>query len=180
LLPGGGGTKEFAVRLSDSFFVGDVQMPSLIKQFKTLAMGEVATSADQAFEKGYLLHSKDKRVLNVKRNISEAKREVLHRADNYLQPRPRKDITVLGRGGLATLYTAANEIFKGHFASEHDIKIAKKIAWVLCGGDLTGTPRVDENYLIEIEREAFLSLCGEQKTMERIQHMLEKGKPLRN
>lgn len=180
LIPGGGGTKEFAVRLSDSFFEGDVQMPSLIKQFKTIAMAEVATSADEAFEKGYLLKSKDRRELNVKRNIGEAKKEVLRLADTYVQPRPKKNISVLGRGGLATLYTAINEIFKGKYASEHDVKIAKKIAWVLCGGDLTGTQQVDERYLIDLEREAFLSLCGEPKTMERIQHMLEKGKPLRN
>lgn len=180
LLPGGGGTKEFAVRISDSFFEGDVKIPTLVKHFKTIAMGEVATSADEAFEKGYLLKTKDRRELNVRRNISEAKKEVLRMAETYVQPRLRKDITVLGRGGLGTLYTATNEIFKGKFASEHDVKIAHKIAWVLCGGDLTGEQKVDENYLIEIEREAFLSLCGEPKTMERIQYMLENRKPLRN
>ncbi|TVR89995.1 MAG: 3-hydroxyacyl-CoA dehydrogenase/enoyl-CoA hydratase family protein [Saprospirales bacterium] len=180
LIPGGGGTKEFALRISDSFHEGDVQMPTLIKNFKTLAMGEVATSADEAFEKGYLLRNKDRRELNVKRNISEAKKEVLRLAETYVQPRLRKDIEVLGRAGLATLYTATNEIYKGRFASEHDLKIAHKIAWVLCGGDLTGSQKVDENYLIDLEREAFLSLCGEQKTMERIQYMLENRKPLRN
>jgi len=180
LIPGGGGTKEFAVRISDSFFDGDVQMPSLIKHFKTIAMGEVATSSEEAFEKGYLLPTKDRTEVNLKRNISEAKKEVLRLADRYIQPRPRNDISVLGRGGLATLYTATNEIFKGRYASEHDVKIAHKIAWVLCGGDLTGTQQVSENYLIELEREAFLSLCGEQKTMERIQYMLENRKPLRN
>ncbi|TVQ45858.1 MAG: 3-hydroxyacyl-CoA dehydrogenase/enoyl-CoA hydratase family protein [Saprospirales bacterium] len=180
LIPGGGGTKEFAVRLSDSFYDGDVQTPNLIKQFKTIAMGEVATSSEEAFEKGYLLPAKDRTEINLKRNISEAKKEVLRLADRYIQPRPRNDISVLGRGGLATLYTATNEIFKGRYASEHDVKIAHKIAWVLCGGDLTGTQQVSENYLIELEREAFLSLCGEQKTMERIQYMLENRKPLRN
>lgn len=180
LLPGGGGTKEFAVRISDSFFEGDVKVPTLVKYFKTIAMGEVATSADEAFEKGYLLKTKDRRELNVRRNISEAKKEVLRLAETYVQPRLRKDITVLGRGGLGTLYTATNEIFKGRYASEHDVKIAHKIAWVLCGGDLTGEQLVDENYLIDIEREAFLSLCGEPKTMERIQYMLENRKPLRN
>jgi len=87
---------------------------------------------------------------------------------------------VLGRTGLGALYAAAHSLKLGAYASEHDIKIAKKIAWVMCGGDLSSSQMVSEKYLLDIEREAFLSLCGEQKTLERIQHMLEKGKPLRN
>jgi 3-hydroxyacyl-CoA dehydrogenase len=89
-------------------------------------------------------------------------------------------VTVLGRTGLAALYVAANELKLGHYASEHDIKIARKVAYVLCGGDLTGEQKVSEQYLLDVEREAFLSLCGEQKTLERIQHMLQTNKPLRN
>ncbi|MEZ4948322.1 MAG: hypothetical protein R2784_02860 [Saprospiraceae bacterium] len=107
-------------------------------------------------------------------------KKVLELADNYTRPIERDDILVLGRGGLASLYTAANELKLGRWASEHDIKIAQKVAWVLCGGDLTGAQKVSEQYLLDIEREAFLSLCGEQKTLERIQHMLQTGKPLRN
>ena len=118
--------------------------------------------------------------MNTKRNIAEAKAKVLELSDNYVQPIMREDVTVLGQGGLASLYVAANELKLGQYASEHDIKIAKKIAWVLCGGDLTGTHKVSEQYLLDIEREAFLSLCGEQKTLERIQHMLTTNKPLRN
>ncbi len=180
LIPGGGGTKEFALRASDSFFPGDVQIPTLIDKFKTIAMASVATSAHEAFNMGYLLKSKDEVVINTKSNIAEAKKKVLELTDAYTQPVERQDITVLGRTGLGALYAAANELKRGHYASEHDIKIAKKVAYVLCGGDLTGTQKVSEQYLLDIEREAFISLAGEQKTMERIQHMLTKNKPLRN
>ena len=179
LIPGGAGTKEFAVRLSDSFTEGDVMIPALIERFKTIAMASVATSAYEAYNLGYLTH-KDKVVVNGPYNITEAKKEVLRLAENYIMPTPREDVFVLGRQGLGALYTAAHSLYLGKYASEHDIKIAKKVAYVLCGGDLTGPQKVSEQYLLDIEREAFLSLCGEAKTLERIQHMLEKGKPLRN
>jgi len=123
---------------------------------------------------------KDSVVHNTARNISEAKKKVLELADDYVMPIQRKDITVLGRTGLGALYVAAHSLKLGNYASEHDILIAKKVAWVLCGGDLTSAQQVSEQYLLDIEREAFLSLCGEQKTLERIQYMLEFGKPLRN
>lgn len=179
LIPGGGGTKEFALRTSESFKEGDVQIPTLIESFKTIATAQVATSAYEAFRYGYLT-PKDEVCVNTSRNIGEAKKKVLELAENYTQPIPKSDILVLGRQGLASLYVAANELRLGNWASEHDIKIAHKIAWVLCGGDLTGAQKVSEQYLLDIEREAFLSLCGEQKTLERIQQMLQTGKPLRN
>jgi len=180
ILPAGGGTKEFAVRASDQFFEGDVMIPTIIDKFRTIAMAAVGTSAREAFDKGYLINGRDEVVLNVQRNISEAKAKVLELADNYTQPLIREDVTVLGQTGLAALYAAANELYRGKYASEHDIKIAKKIAYVLCGGDLTGTQKVSEQYLLDIEREAMLSLVAEPKTMERIQHMLTTNKPLRN
>ncbi len=180
LLPGGAGTKELALRASDSFFEGDVQIPTLIEKFKTIALASVATSAHEAFNMGYLLRNKDSVALNTMRNIAEAKNKVLELSGNYVQPIERQDVTVLGRSGLAALYVAANELKLGNYASEHDIKIAKKIAFVLCGGDLTGIQQVSEQYLLDLEREAFLSLCGEQKTQERIQYMLTNNKPLRN
>ncbi len=180
LIPGGAGTKEFAVRTSDAFFQGDVQIPTLIERFKTIALAQVATSAPEAFHYGYLQRHKDSVVVNKDRNIAEAKKKVLELADNYVMPTQRQDVTVLGRTGLAALYTAANELKLGNYASEHDIKIAHKIAWVLCGGDLTGAQQVSEQYLLDLEREAFLSLCGEAKTLERIQYMLQNNKPLRN
>lgn len=179
LIPGGSGTKEFALRISDSFFEGDVQMPTLIDRFKTIAMAKVGKSAHEAKEYGYLNH-KDQIITNAKRNITDAKKEVLRLSTSYMRPTERTDIRVLGRQGLASLYVAANGLKRGNYASEHDIKIAKKMAWVLCGGDLTGEQKVSEQYLIDLEREAFLSLCGEPKTQQRIQHMLETNKPLRN
>lgn len=179
LIPGGGGTKEFAVRASDAFHKDEVKIPILIDKFRNIALANVATSAHQAFQFGYL-NSKDEVVLNRDRAIAQAKHKVLDLASGYTQPIQRTDVTVLGRTGLAALYVAANELKLGHYASEHDIKIAKKVAYVLCGGDLTGEQKVSEQYLLDIEREAFLSLCGEQKTLERIQHMLQTNKPLRN
>lgn len=181
LLPGGGGTKEFAVRASDAYSrEGDVQIPTLIEKFKTIATAQVATSAHEAFNYGYLLQNKDQVVFNTARNIAEAKTKALELASDYVKPIPRKDVLVLGRTGLGALYIAAHSLKLGNYASEHDIKIAQKIAWVLCGGDLTSPQNVSEQYLLDLEREAFLSLCGEQKTLERVQYMLENGKPLRN
>ncbi len=181
LLPGGGGTKEFALRAADSFFEGDVQIPTIIEKFKTIAMASVATSAYEAFTHGYLIEGKDRVSVKTKRNIGEAKKMVLDLADaGYSQPAPRNDIHVLGRGGLGALQVAAHSLKLGNYASEHDIKIANKIAYVLCGGDLSAPQKVSEQYLLDVEREQFLSLCGEPKTLERIQYMLENNKPLRN
>lgn len=179
LLPGGGGTKEFAVRTSDAFIKDGIRMPILQKNFSTIAQATVADSALKAFDLNYL-NAKDRVIMNKSRNISEAKKRVLELAEDYIMPTERKDVTVMGRAGLGHLYVAANSLLLAGYASEHDIKIARKIAWVMCGGDLTGEQKVSEQYLLNLEREAFLSLCGEQKTLERIQYMLENNKPLRN
>lgn len=179
LLPGGGGTKEFALRTSDGFREGDVKIPGLIERFKTIALASVSTSADEAFDLGYLT-AKDQVELNVNRAITEAKQKVLSLAVNYIPPSPRNDIRVMGKSGLGALYAATSTLHLGRYASDHDVLIAKKIAWVLCGGDLSSEQEVSEQYLLDLEREAFLSLCGEQKTLERIQYMLENNKPLRN
>ncbi len=180
ILPGGGGTKEFALRASDRYFKGDVQIPTIIEQFSTIAMAKVATSATEAFTHGYLLAGRDKIALNGQRNIAQAKEMVLQLAPNYIKPIQREDIMVLGRTGLGALYAAATSLQYGGYASEHDIKIAKKIAYVLCGGDLSAPQLVSEQYLLDIEREAFMSLVSEQKSLERIQYMLTNNKPLRN
>ncbi len=180
LIPGGGGTKEFALRASDSFFDGDVMIPTLIDKFKTIATAGVATSAEEGFGLGYLLKKKDSVVYNVDRNIAEAKAKVMELAEGYVMPTPRENILVLGQQGLGALYIAAHSLKLGGYASDHDIKIAQKAAWVLCGGDLSAPQKVSEQYLLDLEREAFLSLCGEQKTLARIQYMLENNKPLRN
>jgi 3-hydroxyacyl-CoA dehydrogenase len=179
LIPGGAGTKEFAVRASDEFEGDEVRIPKLIERLKTIAMASVATSAPMAYDYGYL-NEKDHVEILGKANISKAKDKVIALSQAYVQPISRQDVLVLGRGGLGALYTAVNELQLGDYASEYDAHIARKIAYVLCGGDLTGAQRVSEQYLLDLEREAFLSLCGEAKTQARIQHMLEKNKPLRN
>jgi 3-hydroxyacyl-CoA dehydrogenase len=180
ILPGGAGTKEFALRFSDEMKEGEVMSPQLIEKFKTIATARVATSAYEAFDYGYLLLHRDEVVMHNGMQIFHAKQKVLELSQHYVQKIPRKDIKVLGKSGLATLYTAAHSLFLGHYASEHDIKIARKIAFVLCGGDLSYPQLVSEDYLLDLEREAFLSLCTEPKTLERIQYMLENNKPLRN
>jgi 3-hydroxyacyl-CoA dehydrogenase len=180
LLPGGGGTKEFALRLSDEFKEGEIQIPQLIHRFKTIATAAVATSAYEAFDLGYLDAKRDEVSINGSTHIYKAKQKVLQLAAHYVKPIMREDILVLGQPGLAALYVAAHTLQLGGYASEHDIKIAKKIAYVMCGGDLSYAQRVSEQYLLDLEREAFLSLCTEPKTLERIQYMLENNKPLRN
>ncbi len=179
LIPGGGGTKEFALRLGDGIEEGDVKIPMLLDYFKSVAMAKVGTSAYEAFDLHYL-NEKDFVVMNKEFHIGEAKKRVLDLSPNYQRPISRKDVEVLGREGLGALYVAANELKRGGWASAYDIEIAHKLAYVLCGGDLSKSQKVSEQYLLDIEREAFLSLCTQPKTMERIQHMLEKNKPLRN
>lgn len=181
LIPGGGGTKEFVVRTSDSFYSGDPQLPTLQERFTTIATAKVATSAHEAFDIGVLHHDKDEIVVNADRVISEAKRKVLElNNDGYIQKAQRSDITVLGRTALGAMYAGIEAFGVSNFASEHDQKIARKLAFVMAGGDLTQPTQVTEQYLLDLEREAFLSLLGERKTLERIQHILKTGKPLRN
>lgn len=179
LIPGGGGTKEFAVRASDAFFEGDVQIPTLVDKLKTIATAAVATSAYEAYNLGYLIKERDTVEINLSKVLSHAKAKVLQMAQNYTPPTP-KEVTVLGRGGLGTLYTALNEFYLGNYMSEYDLEIAKKVAYVLCGGDLTGQQKVSEQYLLDIEREAFMQLLGQKKTLDRIQYLLMNNKPLRN
>lgn len=179
LIPGGGGTKEFALRASDSFFEGDTQIPTLIEKLRTIATAAVATSAHEGFNLGYLLKNRDSVCLSTEQVLYQAKAKVLALAENYTAPAP-KAVTVLGRTGLATLYTAINEFYLGKYMSDYDVEISRKVAYVLCGGDLTGQQKVSEQYLLDIEREAFLQLLGNQKTLDRIQYMLINNKPLRN
>jgi len=180
LLPGGGGTKEMALRASDKYFQGDVQMPTLIEHFKAIATASVSTSASEGFTYNYLLPERDQVCVNALRNITLAKDKVLELAKDYIAPTPRTDIEVLGRGGLSTLYSAINEFRLGNYMSDYDVEIARKVAYVMCGGDLTSSQKVSEQYLLDLEREGFLSLLGNQKTLDRIQYMLMNNKPLRN
>ena len=180
LLPGGGGTKEFALRASDEFFEGDVQSPTLINYFKSIATAAVSTSAYEAYDLKYLQKERDEVCVNTVMNISLAKEKVLDLAKNYIPPASRQDINVLGRAGMGVLYSAINEFRMGEYMSDYDVEIARKIAYVMCGGDLTSPQQVSEQYLLDIEREGFMSLLGNQKTLDRIQYLLMNNKPLRN
>ena len=180
LLPGGGGTKEFAIRASDDFFEGDVQSPTLVNYFKTIATAAVSTSAYEAFDLNYLKKERDIISVNTPMNIGKAKDKVLLLSKNYIAPSVREDIEVLGRGGMSVLYSAINEFRLGDYMSDYDVEIARKIAYVICGGDLTSSQKVSEQYLLDIERENFMSLLGNQKTLDRIQYLLMNNKPLRN
>ena len=180
LLPGGGGTKEFALRASDDFFEGDVQNPTLINYFKSIATAAVSTSAYEAYDLGYLKKDRDFICVNTPMNIGMAKDKVLELSKNYIPKSSRNDIQVLGRAGVSVLYSAINEFRLGEYMSDYDVEIARKIANVICGGDLTGSQKVSEKYLLDIEREGFMSLLGNQKTLDRIQYLLMNNKPLRN
>lgn len=181
LIPAGGGTKEFALRASDAMRDGDIQVNTLRDRFLTIGQAKVATSAKDAFNLGILVPGRDQIVPNANRRIAEAKKSVIELADaGYTKPVMRRDIKVLGRSGLGMVYAGANTMFSGHYISEHDKKISEKLGYVLCGGDLSAPTEVSEQYLLDLEREAFLSLCAEKKTLERIQSILTTGKVLRN
>ena len=181
LIPGGGGTKEFAVRLSDELNEGDVELNKFRDRFLTIGQAKVGTSAHEAFDLGYLRKGKDVVVISRNRLLTEAKLNCVELAEaGYTKPAMRKDIRVLGKQALGLAYLGANSMLSGHYISEHDAKISQKLAWVLCGGDLSAPTLVSEQYLLDLEREAFLSLCGEKKTLERLQSIITGGKILRN
>ena len=181
VIPGGGGSKEMAMRASDLFRKNDVELNVLQEYFLTVAMAKVSTSAHEAFDLGILQHGKDIVVINKDRQIAEAKKQALIMAEaGYTQPIRRKDVKVLGKQALGMFLVGTDQMQAGSYISEHDRKIANKLAYVMAGGDLSEPTLVTEQYLLDIEREAFLSLCTERKTLERIQFMLTKGKPLRN
>ena len=181
VIPGGGGTKEFALRASDEYKDDQIVQNALKDRFLTIGMAKVSTSAVEAFELGYLQKDKYSISMNRSRLIADAKAKAIELADaGYTKPVPRKDIKVLGKQGLGIVYAGANTMYSGHYISEHDKKISEKLGYVMCGGDLSSPTEVTEQYLLDLEREAFLSLCGERKTLERIQSIVTKGKPLRN
>jgi 3-hydroxyacyl-CoA dehydrogenase len=181
LIPGGGGTKEFALRLSDELQDGDIEMNNFRQRFLTIGQAKVSTSAYEAFELGYLKKGRDMVVVSQNRLLAEAKQQCLTLAnDGYIQPIPRSDIRVLGKQALGLGYIGANTMYSGNYISEHDVKISQKLAYVICGGDLSQPSIVNEEYLLNLEREAFLQLCMERKTLERIQSIITGGKVLRN
>jgi 3-hydroxyacyl-CoA dehydrogenase len=181
LIPGGGGTKEFVLRASDELHNDEPETNTLKDRFFAIATAKVATSAHEAFDMGILRKGHDQIVMNQGRRIGEAKKSVIEIFDaGYTMPQQRKDIKVLGRLGLGAMLAGINGMWRGNYATDHDALVARKLAYVMCGGDLSEPQMVSEQYLLDLEREAFLSLCGERKTLERIQSVLKSGKPLRN
>ncbi len=181
LIPGGGGTKEFVLRASDELHDDEPETNTLKKRFFDIATAKVATSAQEAFDMGILRKGHDEVIMNSNRRIADAKRSVLEMySEGYVTPTQRTDIKVLGRLGLGAFLAGINGMKRGGYATEHDALVATKLAYVMCGGDLSEATLVTEQYLLDLEREAFLSLCGERKTLERIQSVLKSGKPLRN
>jgi len=183
IIPAGAGTKEMLVRAMDSIPKNVTEadpFPFVKRAFETIALAKVATSAEEARGLGFLTED-DTVSMNTDRLIADAKQEVLALASTgYVAPQPRTDILALGAGALATLKLGIHQMKRGGFISDHDALIGEKLARILTGGDLNHPTRVSEQYLLDLEREAFLSLAGQRKTQERIAHMLKSGKPLRN
>ena len=181
LIPGGGGTKEFVLRAADEMHEDEPETITLKNRFLTIATAKVATSAHEGFDLGILRKGKDEVVLNQGRRIAEAKKSVIELFESgYVTPVQRNDIKVLGRSALGALLAGINGMWRAGYATDHDAVVARKLAYVMCGGDLSEPTLVSEQYLLDLEREAFLSLCGEKKTLERIQSVLKGGKPIRN
>ena len=181
VIPGGGGTKEFVLRAADEVHDGEPDTITLQNRFLTIATAKVGTSAFEAFDLGIYRKGRDRVGLNPGRRIAEAKQAVIEMYDDgYVMPVQRSDIKVLGRSMLGAMHAGINGMWRGNYATDHDVTVAKKLAYVMCGGDLTEPTLVSEQYLLDLEREAFLSLTGEKKTLERIQSILKSGKPLRN
>jgi len=181
LIPGGGGTKEFVLRASDEMHEDEPETVTLKNRFLNIATAKVATSAYEGFGLGIYRKGLDEVVLNQSRRITEAKKSVIEIADSgYVMPVQRNDIKVLGRSALGALYAGVHGMWRAGYATDHDVTVAKKLAYVMCGGDLSEQTLVSEQYLLDLEREAFLSLCGERKSLERIQSVLKGGKPVRN
>jgi 3-hydroxyacyl-CoA dehydrogenase len=183
IIPAGGGTKELLLRALDSIpkNVDDADpFPFVKRAFETIALAKVATSADEARTLGFLGED-DTISMNADRLIADAKKEVLAlAASGYVQPQERTDILAMGNSALATLKLGIHQMKRAGYISDHDAEIGTQLARILTGGDLNHPTRVSEQYLLELEREAFLKLAGMRKTQERLGHMLKTGKPLRN
>jgi len=181
VIPGGGGSKEFALRLSDELREGDMRTNQFRNRLMTIAQAKVATSASEAFELGYLREGIDEIVVSRDMQLTVAKKAALALAEKgYTKPQPRNDIRVMGNEGLGLVYVGAETMAAGHYMSEHDRLISEKLGWVLSGGDLSYPQEVTEQYLLDLERKAFLELCATRPTLERLQSMVKKGKILRN
>ena len=181
VIPGGGGTKEMALRCSDMYKPGDSELNILQTAFMNIAQAKVSSSAQEAMSMNYLKEGRDQIVLNRSRLIAEAKQAAIELAENgYTMPTKRTDIKVQGKAGIALFKAGIKSMRLGNYISDHDALIVDKLGYVISGGDLSYAQNVSEDYLLDLEREAFLSLCGEQKTLEKMQGLLTTGRPPRN
>ena len=181
VIPAGAGTKEFAKRLSDELMAGDIKINRLRERFLTIGQAKVSTSAYEAFDLGYLREGVDEVVVSRYYQLARAKAACLELAENgYIAPKRGKNITVVGQEGLGIVYVGANTMLSGKYISEHDAFISEKLGYVLCGGDLSENTLVSEQYLLDLERKAFVELCMQRKTLERIESLVKYGKILRN
>tara|TARA_B100000508_G_scaffold137355_1_gene131608 strand:- start:128621 stop:131026 length:2406 start_codon:yes stop_codon:yes gene_type:complete len=181
LIPGGGGTKEFAKRFSEELKDGDIRINRLRERFLTIGQAQVATSAHEAFDLGYLREGTDEVIVSREYQLTRAKAACLEMANKgYTAPPKEKNITIMGQEGLGIVYVGAHSMLSGNYISEHDKLISEKLGFVLCGGDISERVQVSEQYLLDLERKAFLELCGQRKTLERLESMVKKGKVLRN
>ena len=181
LIPGGGGTKEFAKRFSDELKDGDIRINRLRERFLTIGQAKVSTSAHEAFDLGYLRKGQDEVIVSREYQLTRAKAACLEMANKgYTAPPKEKSIRIMGQEGLGIVYVGAHSMKSGHYMSDHDQVISEKLGVVLCGGDISERVEVSEQYLLDLERKAFLELCGQRKTLERLESMVKKGKVLRN
>lgn len=181
LIPGGGGTKEFVKRLSEELKEGDIRINTLRERFLTVGQAKVATSAHEAFDLGYLREGQDEVIVSKEYQLTRAKAACKELADKgYTAPPKEKNITIMGQEGLGIVYVGAHSMESGNYISEHDKLISEKLGFVMCGGDVSERVNVSEQYLLDLERKAFLELCAERKTLERLESMVKKGKVLRN
>jgi 3-hydroxyacyl-CoA dehydrogenase len=181
LIPGGGGSKEFAKRFSDELKDGDIKINRLRERFLSIGQAKVSTSAWEAFDLGYLRQGTDEVVVSRDYQLTRAKEACLEMAaSGYIAPKRGKNVTVMGQEGLGIIYVGANSMLSGHYMSEHDGVISEKLGWVMCGGDLSENTVVSEQYLLDLERKAFVELCMQRKTLERLESLVKTGKILRN
>ena len=181
VIPAGGGTKEMMRRIvNPGMRTKNVEpLPYLQRAFEQIGLAKVATSAEEARQFG-ILSSSDRIVMNRDLLLAEAKKEVLHMAETGFHPPLPEKIYAAGRDALNALRVAIYMMKEGKYISEHDLLIAGKLAYILTGGELSSAAWVEEQYILDLEREAFLSLCGEEKTRQRMWNLLQTGKPLRN
>jgi len=182
LIPGGGGTKEFALRLSDELKEGDIRTNAFLNRYLSIGQAKVSTSAYEAFDLGYLRPGIDEVIVSRAHQLAYAKKAALNLVEKgYTRPVPRTDIKVLGKEALGMVYVGADGFTTANYMSEHDKLIAEKLGVVMAGGEVSeALTEVSEQYLLNLERKAFMELCMQRKTLERIQSLITSGKILRN